>query len=167
MGVVYESIIRHGSAPQHATITLYSSSIGTLSYLAYVCLYLLPHRRWNGNGMLTVIWTSWPLSSWPLPAWALWLGAFAVLYNVHVYVQGKTFRSDGALGVQLVNAVRGCTTNLVFFLLGERWRRGSGTIGVVSGVLAGVGGVLWIEEGESKAPEKNTSTTANRKGKRA
>ena len=162
MGVLYESLLRFGSAPRHATITLYSSIIGTLAYFAYLfsglsglslgseCLtrgwmQVLRGLEWHGQR---------PLSNLPavsaipaIPIWAQWLGAFAALYNVHVYVQGMTFRSDGALGVQLVNSVRGCTAYMVFCILSGppgTWGRSEMT-GLASGLLAAIGGVLWID----------------------
>ena len=92
-------------------------------------------------------------------AWGVPLAAFVCVYNVHVYVQGMTFRADGAMGVQLVNAVRGCVTNMVFWVLGAGGADGGGAVGLLSGVVAGIGGVLWVErakEANANAKKKRT-----------
>ena len=167
MGVIYESILRFGSAPRHATITLYSSVIGTLSYGVYLFAYSfrlyandrISIQRWMGERILQIMnlqgMRALSMSS-IIPAgtlsWVRWLALFALLYNAHVYVQGMTFRSDGALGVQLVNSVRGCTAYMVFcFLSGPpgTWQK-SEIMGLVSGALAAIGGVLWIDVNTEK-----------------
>ena len=172
MGVLYEGLVRVGSAPRHATITLYSSLIGTLSYVVYFSTCLSgsamicggPTRdrvqvlSVVGRGVRALATLSTMSAASAIPTWVQWLGAFAALYNVHVYVQGMTFRSDGALGVQLVNSVRGCTAYMVFCILSGppgTWGRGE-MMGLASGLLAAVGGVLWIDSKprtEDRVPE--------------
>jgi len=97
-----------------------------------------------------------------LGAWGVPLAAFVCVYNVHMYVQGMTFRADGAMGVQLVNAVRGCVTNMVFWVLGAGGAGGGGAgggraVGLLSGMVAGIGGVLWVERA------KDTNADAKKK----
>jgi len=180
MGVFYENLARSGSAPRHATITLYSSIIGTLTYFAYLLVYgsdLSLGRRilirewiqvWGGDrgserrGQLAQSTLSVASALPVIPTWMPWLGAFAVLYNVHVYVQGMTFRSDGALGVQLVNSVRGCIAYMAFCILSGppgTWVRSERT-GMASGLLAATGGVLWIDSKsrtEKRPASRNTA----------
>ncbi len=180
MGVLYENLVRSGSAPRHATITLYSSIIGTLTYFAYLLVYgsdLSLGRRilirewiqvWGGDrgserrGQLAQSTLSVASALPVIPTWMPWLGAFAVLYNVHVYVQGMTFRSDGALGVQLVNSVRGCIAYMAFCILSGppgTWVRSERT-GMASGLLAATGGVLWIDSKsrtEKRPASRNTA----------
>jgi hypothetical protein len=143
MGVIYEYIIGMGNAPKHLTLTLYSSSIGVACYVAYFGLYLLPDLGTmvrDKEDLLNSL---------------LWLAAFAILYNVHVYAQGLTFRfGGGALEVQMVNAVRGCVTSCVLYVVGCWFavfsERSLGLAGLLSGVLAGLGGILWIENTKAK-----------------
>lgn len=128
MGVIYEKVVRMGAPPRHATVTLWSSAIGAVGWMGYYALWL-EEVGFTGS-----------VGSWGVPlAW------FVAVYNVHVYVQGRTFREDGALGVQLVNAVRGCVTNTVFWIIGAGVGSSGGFVGLLSGVVAGAGGLLWVE----------------------
>jgi drug/metabolite transporter (DMT)-like permease len=185
MGILYESLVRFGSAPRHVTITLYSSIIGTLSYFVYLFAYssncsadgecltrgwvqVLRGLEWRSVRALSTLSNQSILSAISaIPTWVQWLGAFAVLYNVHVYVQGMTFRSDGALGVQLVNSVRGCTAYMVFCILSGppgTWGKGEMT-GLASGLLAAAGGLLWIDA--KSRTEDSVSPNAARKERAA
>ena len=100
MGAVYETVVRWGVAPRHATITLWSSGMGTAGWVGYYCWYWYSVRSSDGSPLALGVPEG-------LGAWGVPLAAFVCVYNVHVYVQGMTFRADGAMGVQLVNAVRG------------------------------------------------------------
>ena len=51
-----------------------------------------------------------------LPQWealAAWLLAFAGMFNIHMNAQSLVFKVEGALGVALVNAVRGAAVTVI------------------------------------------------------
>lgn len=155
LGVLYEFLVMSGSrefpVPAHAHIMVYSSLIGSVASVIFQVLYVVP--RWE------------ELVRQPLAASGvsplgciLWLMAFAMSYQIHSYAQGLTFQSDGALGVQLVNAVRGSVTNVVASLV---FCRDAVSIclsyaSMFSGVLTATGGVLWTLTGHAPKHKEKT-----------
>jgi len=150
LGVFYELLVMSGTkefpAPPHAHVMLYSSIIGSFSSILFQIVYVVP--RWD------------ELIGRPLAASGvhplgcmLWLVLFGMSYQVHSYAQGLTFQSDGALGVQLVNAVRGSVTNVVASLAFCRHTISEclSVASMCSGILTATGGVLWtLASGKQK-----------------
>lgn len=152
LGVLYEFLVMSGTracpVPSHAHIMLYSSIIGSASIAVFQIMYVFP--RWE------------ELISRPLAAsgasplgCVMWLLAFGMMYQMHSYAQGLTFQSDGALGVQLVNAVRGSVTNIVASIAfcTDNNAVCLSTASMCSGVLTTTGGILWtLAAGRSTEP---------------
>lgn len=75
------------------------------------------------------------------------LVAFGGLFNLHVIAQSMVFKSDGAIGVGVVNSVRGAVlavvTSLLFCEAGKPWlclTRQSGA----SAAVTTLGGLVWV-----------------------
>lgn len=142
LGVFYELLVMSGTkefpVPPHTHIMLHSSVIGSFLSIIFQIGYVFP--RWD------------ELIGRPLAASGvhpigciLWLVSFGMSYQVHSYAQGLTFKSDGALGVQLVNAVRGSVTNVVASLAFCRHEISEclSVASICSGMLTATGGILW------------------------
>lgn len=79
---------------------------------------------------------------------ALLLLAFAALFNCHMFAQSLVFSSEGgALGVGLVNAVRGAVLTVIGGLLfctpAKPWQCLTRQMVLAAGVIT-AGGVAWV-----------------------
>jgi hypothetical protein len=143
LGVMYEFLLHSGTKdhpePAHADIMFNSSVIGSILSTLYQIVYVLP--RWNEL-------IGAPLASSGVSVlWAVGLlFIFGILYNVHTYAQGMVFKSDGALGMQIVNAVRGSITNVAaswVFCPSGSISSCVTIVSISSGILTACGGILW------------------------
>ena len=158
LGVLYEVLVMSGTkeypVPPHAHIMLHSSFVGSALSVIYQIFYVIP--RWN-----TLIGIPLAASGVHPYGCIIWLMLFAMSYQVHSFAQGLTFHSDGALGVQLVNAVRGSVTNVVASLgfcrdtISECLSYAS----MCSGILTATGGVLWTLGAQQEQHKNNIKKT--------
>ena len=161
LGIAYEVLLSTGTkdapAPGHPDIMFNSSLFGTVSSSMYGLLYVAPRWQWLVKG---------PLDSSNVSGLyaILLLAFFGAAYNVHMYGQALVFRSDGALGVGLVNAVRGSLINLSAGLVFcpsnvPRWQDCVSKISMVSGMTTTIGGILWVLGADMPQKSKETATT--------
>lgn len=156
LGIAYELLLSTATddnpAPGHADIMFNSSLFGTVSSSMYGLLYVAP--RWQSL-------VKGPLDSSSISGVfaILLLAFFGAAYNAHMYGQSLVFRSDGALGVGLVNAVRGSLINLSAGLVfcpsnAPNWQDCVSTISMVSGMMTTFGGILWVLGADATKIEK-------------
>ena len=97
----------HSPAALHSYPLMHPA--GFLASLAYQVLFTWPRRQ-----RLVLE----PLARFGSPAAAAALLAlFGCLFNVHMHTQAATFKSDGAIGVGLTNAVRGAVLTVAIAAL--------------------------------------------------
>ena len=158
LGVMYEFLLNSGTkdhpAPAHADIMFNSSVIGSILSTLYQIFYVVP--RWSELIGAPLV------SSGVSKLWAVGLlSIFGILYNFHAYAQGMVFKSDGALGMQLVNAVRGSITNVAaawMFCPSDSISSCLTIVSMSSGILAACGGLLWTLSADShEMNEENRS----------
>lgn len=116
---------------------------GVAGATAYQLLYTLP--RW-GQLVSAPSAASGATAAAVVPL----LMVFAALFNLHMFAQTLVFKSDGAMGVGLVNAVRGAIITAIaaamFCSSARPWlclTRQSG----LSAVVTALGGVGWVVAG--------------------
>lgn len=164
LGIAYEVLLSTGTkdnpAPGHPDIMFNSSLFGTVSSSMYGLLYVAP--RWQSL-------VKSPLDSSSIDGFfaVLLLAFFGVAYNVHMYGQALVFRSDGALGVGLVNAVRGSLINLFAGLVFcpsnvSNWQDCVSKTSMVSGMMATFGGILWVLGADTPQEAKESTGTEKR-----
>ncbi len=72
---------------------------------------------------------------------------FAAMFNLHMLAQGLVFRSDGAIGVGVVNSVRGAVltvvTSALFCTPQHPWLCLT-TLSGMSAAVTTLGGVVWV-----------------------
>ena len=76
---------------------------------------------------------------------------FGAAFNLHMFAQSVVFRRQGALGVALVNAVRGAAVAVIVGLMFCSVEQPHLCLTMQSGVAAAVvtlGGVLWVFAGQ-------------------
>lgn len=159
MGIAYETLLLTGTEnsppPTHPDIMLHSSIIGTVCGCVYQIVYVIP--QWE-----TLVVIPQRASGMSPILTVLLLMSFGVSYNIHMFAQSLVFRSDGALGVGLVNAVRGSMINLtasiVFCPLGmSQWRQCLSWLSMTSGVITTIGGILGVTDSPSSSKSNGTS----------
>lgn len=153
LGITYEALMSSNSPPPYQDILFTTSVIGSLGALCYQFLWVVP--RWD-------IMFAANLSETDLTALQLlgYLVMFGVLFNLHMYVQSRVFKSDGAIGVGLINAVRGAilavVTSLLFCsedrepTLCLTYRSG------LSALITTLGGVAWVLTGHQRQKSKGS-----------
>ena len=157
LGIAYESLIsnvENGPPPSHGRIMKETSKIGLLGSSLYQLLYTVPRRK-----MLIIN----PMTASGISGLQLvfLLFFFGSLFNLHMFAQSFVFKHHGALGVTLVNAVRGAAiaiTAAALFCSGSRpemcLTRSSG----LSAGLVTLGGALW-----AVSSRKNTKALVHEK----
>ncbi|MCJ1422623.1 hypothetical protein MMC29_000503 [Sticta canariensis] len=131
--------------PPHPVIMGQMAKVGLLANGLYTAAFTLPqwdslvgtHLKGSPNG----VWGAAGL-----------LTAFGALYNLHGIVQGRAFRLEGALGIALVNSMKGSSVAVVCSMLycsatspGSCLNPGSS----LSAVMITLGGILWVVHGAS------------------
>jgi len=158
VGVVYESLLtnrgKDKTPPSHSDIMYSSSVIGTVLGGIYQVLYVLP--RWD-----VLVATPLAESGVAPVVVLLLLLTFGASYNMHMYAQSLVFTSDGALGVGLVNAVRGSVINMsasiAFCAPGMPWLTCLPPLSMASGLMTTTGGVLWVTSKDIDVEKKENS----------
>lgn len=129
------------SAPKHQPVVpLDTCAAGFAASSAYQALYTAP--RWEALvGSRLAARGMAPRDALPL------LALFAAAFNVHQYAQGLVFKSEGAVSVGLVNAVRGAVITVVGAWAFCSPAKPSQCLTLQSGAAAAVttlGGVVWV-----------------------
>jgi uncharacterized membrane protein (DUF373 family) len=150
LGITYEALMSSNSPPPYQDILFTTSAIGSLGAVCYQIVWVLP--RW---GYMVAANLSRTNLSHPKLVFLLIL--FGALFNLHMYIQSRVFKSDGAIGVGLVNAVRGAVLVVATSILfcSERsdlcltFRSG------ISALLTTLGGVAWVLVGPQSQGRKS------------
>ncbi|KAK9815935.1 hypothetical protein WJX72_012252 [[Myrmecia] bisecta] len=159
LGIAYDLLVRvEKQPPSHSRLMIHIAKIGFGANTLYQLCYTLP--RWQP--LISQPMVASGTSGWH--AFAL-LCAFSLVYNVHSYCQGLVFRTEGALGVGLVTAVRGATVSLVAGSMFCSPAQPSQCMTAWSGASAGVitaGGVAWVVSKQVAAPPSATTPKLSR-----
>lgn len=155
LGVVYDRLISsEDPAPSHGAIMLFAGKIGLVASIVYQAVWTLP--RWRH-----VVAEPLQSSGYSLPAAAAVLAAFGVVYVLHTFAQGVVQRSQGALGVGLVSAVRSATVgagaSLLFCRPEAQWQCMTVRSGASAAVVT-LGGIVWVvsgHRGKTQTKEKD------------
>lgn len=151
LGIVYDKLISTETpAPSHADIMLYAGKIGLVASIMYQVVWTLP--RWH-----RLIATPLHRSGYSLWSACLAFAIFGVVYVLHTFAQGAVQRSQGALGVGLVSAVRSATVgvgaSLIFCRAGARSQcltpRSAASAAIVT-----LGGIVWVVSGHFAKPSQ-------------
>jgi len=150
LGITYEALMSSNSPPPYQDILFTTSAIGSLGAVCYQIVWVLP--RWDN-----MIAANLSRTSLTHPKLVFFLVLFGALFNLHMYVQSRVFKSDGAIGVGLVNAVRGAVLVVATSILfcSERsdlcltFRSG------FSALLTTLGGVAWVLVGPQSQGRKS------------
>ncbi|PSC69568.1 transporter permease [Micractinium conductrix] len=149
LGVAYEKLLKGtGTPPPNAEIMWNVSILGFLASSAYQALYTVP----NWDKLVAA-----PMAaggSHPYFVGAL-LALFGLLFNLHMLVQAAVFKSDGALGVGLVNAVRGAVITIVIaalFCSSDRPHLCLTPQTILSAAVTTLGGAVYVLTGGGKKP---------------
>lgn len=156
LGVAYEALVASptgATPPPYPDILWNTSLVGFTASSAYLVLYVVP--RWEG-----LVGRHMAASGVAPGRLMAWLAGFGAAFNVHMFAQSLAFKSEGALGVTLVNAVRGAVITVLAALLFCSpdkpllcWTPQSGA----AAALTTLGGAMWAlsgASGKSKGPSK-------------
>ena len=124
---------------------------GFLASAAYQALYTLPNwDRLVGRHLAATA------AAGRSPAYvAGLLAVFGGLFNLHMLVQAAVFKSEGAVGVGLVNAVRGAAITLVvaaLFCDAERQHLCLTRQTLASAAVTTIGGAIYVLAGGQRRP---------------
>ncbi len=95
------------------------------------------------------------------------LAVFGGLFNLHMLVQAAVFKSEGAIGVGLVNAVRGAAITLVvaaLFCDAERQHLCLTRQTLASAAVTTVGGAIYVLAGGQRRPPAKPRVAAAEAG---
>ena len=149
LGIAYESLVSGAGksvAPPHSSIMLETSKIGLTGALIFQVLYTIPRRK----SLVLAPMTASGVSAVQL---VFLLAAFGSLFNIHMFAQSFVFRYHGALGVSLVNAVRGAAIAVcgnVLFCTRAHPEMCLNRSSALSAALVTVGGALWAVSARRK-----------------
>ncbi|DBA72698.1 TPA: hypothetical protein ACH3X2_010233 [Trebouxia sp. C0005] len=142
LGVIYQTLVSTGDdPPSHSDIMLQSSIIGLAAMAGYEVFHVLPKWRFLVTKPMQTSGTTAGLATF-------WLAAFGAVYNCHSYAAGMVFRSDGAQGVGIVNAMRGATVALVshaLFCSPVKPLQCLTTSSAASAATVTTGGIVWVQ----------------------
>ncbi|KAL4451881.1 hypothetical protein ABPG75_007543 [Micractinium tetrahymenae] len=151
LGVAYEKLLKGGEAPPPNAEIMWSVSIlGFLASAAYQFLYVLP--RWD-------VLVARPMAASPAsPRFvAFLLAVFGTGFNLHMLAQAAVFKTEGAIGVGLVNAVRGAVITLVvaaLFCSPDRRHLCLTNQTMLSAAVTTIGGAVYVMAGGGRQPPK-------------
>jgi len=162
LGVTYEALMSESvsgsSPPPYPEILWHISSIGAAGALSYQTLVVFPRSQ-------ELLWAPMEASGVPYKEIFLYLAGFGALFNVHMFVQSLVFRSQGALGVSLITAVRGAVIVVVAALLfcsPEKKNLCLNKQNGISAVVTTIGGFAWALAG-ARAKKKTKSSSREKK----
>jgi drug/metabolite transporter (DMT)-like permease len=154
LGVAYESLMVPQAGqppPPHGNVLWHTSQIGLTAATAYHIAYTWPQRK---ELVMEPLWAS---GVSPERLIAVLMG-FGVMFNVHMFAQAFVFKHHGALGVSLVNAMRGAAIAVVGALLfcSPQDRQLCLTPpAAASAALVAVGGACWAIAGSKKKAKQS------------
>lgn len=131
--------LRH-PAPTHARSHAAPPCAGFVVSSAYQLFYTLPRFGPAVRDRMAAAGVS-PLQLLPLSV------AFGVCFNGHMLAQGWVFRWDGAIGVGVVNSVRGAVLTVVthaLFCRPDRPWLCMTPLSALSAAVTTAGGVVWV-----------------------
>lgn len=169
----------HSLTPPHCTLSLHPTALshatqphphshlqppaGFLASAAYQVLYTLPNwDRLVGRHLAAAAAAGRP----PTYVAGL-LAVFGGLFNLHMLVQAAVFKSEGAIGVGLVNAVRGAAITLVvaaLFCDTDRQHLCLTRQTLASAAVTTVGGAIYVLAGGQRRPPAKPRVAAAEAG---
>lgn len=161
LGVTYETLVNTSNPPQYPEVLWNISKLGFLISTTYQCVYTLP--RWD-----KLVGQYIAKSPASVPHILVLLASFGAMFNVHMFVQSLVFRSEGALGVGLVNAVRGAVVTVitgVLFCSDARPWLCMTPQSMATVVVTTAGGVAWVLS-KPPAVQKRPNTRSRSKAKK-
>ncbi|EFN56011.1 hypothetical protein CHLNCDRAFT_52094 [Chlorella variabilis] len=158
LGVAYEKLLKGEPAPPpNAEIMWHVSILGFLASAAYQALYTLPNWDRLVAQRMAASGTS------PRYLVAL-LALFGALFNLHMLVQAAVFKTEGAIGVGLVNAVRGAVitvTVAALFCSPARPHLCLTPQTILSAAITTVGGAVYVLAGSGQQPPQPAKAAAH------
>jgi drug/metabolite transporter (DMT)-like permease len=158
LGVAYEMLVRAsaGAAPPHAVVLWSTARVGFVGATAFQLLHTLP--RWEALVAAPARAAgATPASVLPL------LLLFGAAFNVHMWVQSRVFKAEGALAVSLVTAARGAAltgVSAALFCSPAAPRHCATPRAVAAAAVTALGGAVWVLAGGGKLPGKPADTAA-------
>jgi len=147
LGVAYEKLVSDTAPQPSYSDTLWTISlVGTVASTAYQILYVVP--RWD-----TLVGQHRASRDIPVLRMWTWFVAFGGLFNLHLFAQSLVFKSDGALAVSLVNALRGAVITVIAGMVFCSQENSALCLTFQSGAAAGltaVGAAAWALAGAKK-----------------
>jgi drug/metabolite transporter (DMT)-like permease len=147
LGVTYEALmsaqVSGKTPPPYPEILWHISAVGAAGALGYQTLIVLPRSR-------ELLWAPMEASGVSYRDIVLYLVAFGALFNVHMFVQSLVFKSQGALGVSLITAVRGAVIVVVaaaLFCSPEKKNLCLNRQNGISAAVTTMGGLAWALAG--------------------
>jgi drug/metabolite transporter (DMT)-like permease len=163
LGVTYEALmsdsVSGGTPPPYPEILWHISIVGAAGALGYQALVVFPRSQ-------ELLWAPMDASGVPYEQIFLYLAGFGALFNVHMFVQSLVFKSQGALGVSLITAVRGAVIVVVaamLFCSPERKNLCLNKQSGISAIVTTIGGFAWALAG---ARAKKNASNGEKKTKR-
>ncbi|KAL4856175.1 hypothetical protein ACK3TF_003317 [Chlorella vulgaris] len=158
LGVAYEKLLKGGESPPpaNAEIMWHVSILGFLGSAAYQALFTLPN--WQ-----RVVAAPMAASNASPRYVAGLLVLFGALFNVHMLVQAAVFKTDGAIGVGLVNAVRGAVITVVaaaIFCSPSRQQLCLTRQTVLSACITTCGGAIYVLTGGGQRQQRPAAAAA-------
>ncbi|KAL3159647.1 hypothetical protein ABBQ38_010057 [Trebouxia sp. C0009 RCD-2024] len=142
LGVMYQTLVSVGeNPPSHGEIMLQASLIGLASMAGYEVFHVLP--KWP-----TLVKMPMQQSGTTTGQALGLLATFGAVYNCHSYASGVVFRTDGAQGVGIVNAMRGATVAIVShlcFCSPQRPLQCLTPLSAASAATVTAGGIIWVK----------------------
>lgn len=140
LGVLYEKLIAGESQPpSHAQIVQKMSIVGLVSMTAFQIGYTLPRR----SELILE-----PISKSGTPLFYIVVGhvLFGAVFALHSHAQSRVFRSQGAIGVGIVNSVRGAVVtglSALLFCSPATPYQCLNLYSATGAVVVTVGGIVW------------------------
>ncbi|GAB4819412.1 hypothetical protein N2152v2_006458 [Parachlorella kessleri] len=141
VGNLYEKLTSGtGVPPPHSEVMWHTSKLGFVLSAVYQLFYTLP--RFD-----TAVRQRMAANQVSLGGLLPLLLAFAAMFNLHMFAQSLVFRSGGAIGVGVVNSVRGAVltvvTSLLFCIPERPWLCMDARSGLSAAVTT-LGGLVWV-----------------------
>ncbi|KAL4513430.1 hypothetical protein Ndes2526A_g07390 [Nannochloris sp. 'desiccata'] len=147
LGVTYEALmsasVSGGTPPPYPEILWHISVVGAAGALGYQALVVFPKSQ-------ELLWAPMEASGVSYKHIFLYLAGFGALFNVHMFVQSLVFKSQGALGVSLITAVRGAVIVVVaaaLFCSPEKKNLCLNKQNGISAAVTTIGGFAWALAG--------------------
>lgn len=146
LGIAYEALMaaNNGKAPAYPDILWHISIVGATGAIGYQIVYVAP--RWS-----TLVGIPMEATKLSITQIVKKLLLFGGLFNLHMFTQSRVLKSEGALGVSLVNSVRGAVIAVLVGLLMCSAEKPGLCLTLQSGLSAAVttiGGLAWVLAGD-------------------